>query len=1239
MSRQPPSKNPQTPSQSLSNEPNRLREDSPSTPRAIGDWITTTSNHAQPYSLADRLLRHPPQSSSLPSSGSADLLPADSKTTNDHSSRPRTNPKPAADHPKSLWSSLVDSEPDQESPLELATPRGNQAFSSRSISQQSNSSQSTSYGNSLSRPFDSSASLDTLFGVPTTKLRHNPMSRPTKVDMPPAAQFGSDADAPKNGHAQSTKSSVIRDFSKFCPFPTPGLKEKKYFADYKSVEEQRLEEDAQKGRHWKRWGPYLSERQWATVREDYSANGDAWTHFPHEHARSRTYRWGEDGLGGICDNHGRLALSFALWNEKDPILKERLFGVTGHQGNHGEDVKEIYYYLDCSPTHSYMKYLYKYPQREFPYQKLVEESNNRSRDVSEFEILETDAFDDNRYWDVYVEYAKDEENENGISVRIAAYNRGPDPATLHIIPQVWFRNTWSWPKERPTGDQMPSMKESTTQKGSDSSPFTVDIHHTGLRENFYFYANPSPAPASAPIRGQEVIETEEIKTRLTSNVYMEANDRSFAKDAFHDHIIPSHRPPSDCPVKQETPNAPEGTSSAGTEDVPSTPREYVNPEKTGTKAGAHYVFKDVPPHGGCAVVRFKLTNQTLSQDPSISDEEKFDQHLEDRRQDADEFYARLNPGEGSVHGLSEDLRNIMRQALAGMLWTKQFYYFVQREWINGDPGQPPPPPERKYIRNREWKHMYIEDILSMPDKWEYPFFAAWDTAFHCIPLAMVDPAYAKNQLDIMTREWYMKPDGALPAYEWNFSDVNPPVHAWATFRVFKIERKMYGREDLPFLERVFQKLLLNFTWWVNRKDASGQNVFEGGFLGLDNIGLFNRSEPLPTGGSLRQADGTAWMAFFALNMLNMALELAKHNPVYEDIASKFFEHFLFISEAMTFGDPHDEQSSLWNDEDGFYYDAISWGVGNSTQLPVRSLVGLIPLYATLTLEPGVLKRFPGFKKRMDWFIENRPELATKGIIANMSGVGKHERKLLALANEDRLKRILERMLDESEFFSAYGIRSLSLYHKENPYKMHVNGEEFSVDYWPADSKSGMFGGNSNWRGPIWLATTFLLIESLQRFYQYHGTNLKVECPKGSGDMLNLAAVADEIQHRIIHIFARDAEGRRACNGGLDRLDKDPFFRNHVFFHEFFHADTGKGLGASHQTGWTGLVAWMIFQTGSTARLPRTPRTPRSSADHYFAESVPPTPVESEHSYDEANGGAGSRTATEVMGAELSPDEL
>ncbi|GAA5857872.1 hypothetical protein JCM9279_007562, partial [Rhodotorula babjevae] len=965
------------------------------------------------------------------------------------------------------------------------------------------------------------------------------------------------------------------------PFPTPGLKKQDgfQFDQWKSLEEQRLDEDERKEKHWKRWGPYVSERQWATVREDYSANGDAWTHFPHEHARSRAYRWGEDGLAGISDNHGRLCLSVALWNGVDPILKERMFGTTGHQGNHGEDVKELYWYLDSTPTHSYMKMLYKYPQRPYPYEQLVRESTNRGRDVEEYEITDTDAFDDNRYWDVFVEYAKDEDCAEGVSIRITAYNRGPEPATLHIVPQLWFRNTWSWPKERPTGPAMPSLR----QVGEG----VVQADHDKLGK-YFFHANSSPAPIG-PRGKKEQHETVFVDDVVTPELLFTDNDTNFerlyggknavpyVKDAFHDHIIPSHRPPmpkadgdAEATDGDAKPANGDGYDSDSTQDGRSTPRpdddtrQFVNPNKEGTKCGAHYVFRDVPGNGGCAVVRLKLTTRTADEDPAILDEENFDGVVEDRRMDSDEFYSRFNSG-----ALSDDLRNVMRQALSGMLWTKQFYMFIQKEWIEGDPGQPPPPPERKNIRNKEWKHMHIEDILSMPDKWEYPFFAIWDSAFHCIPLAMIDPAYAKKQLDIMTREWYMKPDGALPAYEWNFGDVNPPVHAWATFRVFKIERKMHGREDIAFLERVFQKLLINFTWWVNRKDASGENVFEGGFLGLDNISPFNRSEQLPTGGTMRQADGTGWMGFYALTMLNIALELAKHNSVYEDIASKFFEHFLFISDAMTFHNGEQGEVSLWNDETGFYFDAITWGPDSSPQqIPVRSLVGLIPMYATLTLEPSTIKRFPGFKKRMDWFLENRTSISRRNI-ANMSAGGKGDRRLLALANEDRLRRILERMLDENEFLSEYGIRSLSRYHKEHPWSWNVNGEEFSVHFWPGDSHSGMFGGNSNWRGPIWLATTFLLIESLQRFYQYYGNDFKIECPTGSGDMHTLAQVAEDIQHRVIHLFARDHEGNRACNGGSEMLNKDPHFRDYVPFHEFFNCETGKGLGASHQTGWTG----------------------------------------------------------------------
>ncbi|KAL5523625.1 hypothetical protein ACEPAG_7798 [Sanghuangporus baumii] len=975
---------------------------------------------------------------------------------------------------------------------------------------------------------------------------------------------------------------------------------KKLGTRYDGVERYRLEEDERKERHWKRWGPYLSERQWATVREDYSWNGDAWSHFPHSQARSRAYRWGEDGLAGISDNHLRLCFALAFWNEEDTVLKERLFGVTGHQGNHGEDVKELYYYLDSTPTHSYMKYLYKYPQRAYPYEELVRENQSRSRDVSEFEITDTGIFDDDRYWDIFVEYAKEEDNPDSIYIRVTAYNRGPDPATLHILPHFWFPNTWSWPLPRP---EKPSLV------GHNENAITAT--HPTLGKT-HLYCLPSPPPVG-PNDEEEVEESEEddsvyptlLFTENETNyqrLYGGQNESKYSKDAFHDYLIPSHRPKEeDYGFGKIHSHYYSEDGDADYEEGPRTPfpaeNEFVNPQKKGTKAAAHYAFKDVPGNGGCAVIRLKLTPNKPHKDESLQDESLFDDVIEERRREADEFYNNL-----AGHGISDDFKQIMRQALAGMLWTKQFYQFIQKAWLEGDPAQPPPPPNRKWIRNREWKHLHIADILSMPDKWEYPFFAAWDTAFHCIPLAMVDPAFAKNQLQMLVREWYMKPDGQIPAYEWNFGDVNPPVHAWATFRVFKIERKLFGKEDVPFLESVFQKLLLNFTWWVNRKDASGQNIFEGGFLGLDNIGVFNRSEPLPTGGTLRQADGTAWMAFYCLNMLNIALELAKHNPVYEDIASKFFEHFIFIADAMTYKGSTDEDLSLWNENDGFYYDAISFGPGNSMQLPVKSLVGLIPLYATLTLEPSVINRLPGFKKRMEWFIENRPEVSQRNM-ANIELPGRGDRRLLALASKERLIRILEKMLDEDEFFSDHGIRSLSKKHKDEPWGMDVHGQRYEVNYWPGDSHSGMFGGNSNWRGPIWLATNFLLIESLQRFHQYYGNDLQVECPTGSGDYMNLADVAEEIQHRIIHIFGRDIEGKRATNGGNTKFDLDPHFRDYLQFYEFFHADDGRGLGASHQTGWTGLVAFHIMQSGITCRLPRTPKTPRSVARHYFDEHI------------------------------------
>lgn len=967
--------------------------------------------------------------------------------------------------------------------------------------------------------------------------------------------------------------------------------------DYHGVEKYRLLQDKNRERHWKRWGPYLSDRQWATVREDYSDNGDAWSHFPHEHSRSRAYRWGEDGIGGISDSHQRLCFSLALWNEQDSILKERLFGVTGHQGNHGEDVKEIYYYLDSTPTHSYMKFLYKYPQRKYPYEELVNENVHRDRNVEEYEILDTNVFDDDRYWDVFMEYAKDEDDPDNIYVRITSYNRGPDPATLHIIPQLWFRNTWSWPAQKPP---LPLLSAAAT----DDDISYVKVKHPEMGVNF-LCCLPSPPPMGPDGKfvGDEdaVIKPDLLFTDNNTNfhrLYSGVNQSVCVKDAFHDHIIPSHRPQRGRSDSRGTDGSSTPRPTVSTPTCEPQPQEssFVSPEKCGTKSAAHYIFRDVPARGGCAVVRLKLTPLSPNKDRSLEDEGAFDDVVEERREEADEFYSSLLFGP-----ISDDLKQVMRQALGGMLWTKQFYYFVQKEWIEGDPAQPPPPHGRQHIRNKHWRHMHVEDILSMPDKWEYPFFAAWDTAFHCIPLAVVDPVFAKKQLDILTREWYMKPDGQIPAYEWNFSDVNPPVHAWATFRVFKIERKLTGREDIPFLERVFQKLLLNFTWWVNRKDSGGNNVFEGGFLGLDNIGVFNRSEPLPTGGNLRQADGTAWMAFYCLNMLNIALELAKHNAVYEDIASKFFEHFIFIADAMTYKSG-DNESSLWNEEDGMYYDAIEFGPGNSVQLPVRSLVSLIPLYATLVLEPAVINRFPGFKKRMEWFIDNRPEISGRNM-ANMRAGGRGERRLLALASKERLVRILEKMLDEDEFFSEYGIRSLSKLHKEQPWGMQVNGNWHEVGYWPGESHSGMFGGNSNWRGPIWLAVNFLLIESLQRFYQYYGDELQVECPTGSGDYMNLVEVAEEIQHRIIHIFGRDMEGKRATNGGNIRLNQDPHFRDYVSFYEFFHGDTGRGLGASHQTGWTGLVAYHILQSGVSCRLPKTPRTPRSLVHHYFDETI------------------------------------
>ena len=794
-----------------------------------------------------------------------------------------------------------------------------------------------------------------------------------------------------------------------------------------------------------------------------------------------------------------------------------------------------------------MKFLYKLPQRRFPYDELVQENARRGKLEKEYNIVDTDAFKDSRYFDIFIETAKEADDEEELLFRVTAYNRGPDPAPLHIVPHMWFRNTWTW------GHEAPSKKPNIRIVG----PMTAQSKHPKLGTRFFQL---SPSPGCGP--EADDVQPQMMFTENDTNhekLYGNKNKQPYVKDAFHRWIVDEEK-------------------------------GAINPRCTGTKCAAWYDFGkgDGVPPGECAVVRFRLSRKY----DGYLNEELLDDIIEQRRQEADEFYYRISP-----LPMADDLRNIQRQAFSGMLWCKQHYYFIWDQWANGDPNMPPPPASRKNVRNAQWKHMFLDDILSMPDSWEYPFFAAWDSAFHCIPLAMVDPEFAKKQLDLFTREWYMHPNGQLPAYEWNFGDVNPPVHAWSVFRTFKIERKMYGRQDLDFLERVFQKLLLNFTWWVNRKDTEGKNVFEGGFLGLDNIGLFNRSDPLPTGGVLEQADSTGWMAFYCLSMLNIALELAKHRRTYEDIASKFFEHFILISDAMSFREGGHEKS-LWNDDDGFYYDAIAWGGGHTTQLPVRSLVGLIPLYAVLTLEPELINKFPSFKRRMNWFIENRHDVSERNI-ASMRKRGKDERLLLSLVSKERLEKILKKMLDETEFLAEHGIRSLSRHHKDHPYTYDAQGQQYKVEYVSGDSDSGMFGGNSNWRGPIWMAVNFLLIESLLRFYMFYGSSFQIECPTGSGEYMHLGRVAEELQHRLQHLMARGDDGRRAINDGNDMLDFDPHWKDYLWFFEFFDGDSGRGLGASHQCGWTGLIAKMIHDTGINCRLPQTPRTPSTAAAHYF----------------------------------------
>ena len=877
-----------------------------------------------------------------------------------------------------------------------------------------------------------------------------------------------------------------------------------------TAEERRLQEDHSRKANWKRWGPYLSERQWGTVREDYSAYGTAWEYFPHDHARSRAYRWGEDGLGGICDRHQFICFALALWNGKDPILKERLFGLTGNEGNHGEDVKEYYYYLDSTPTHSYMKFLYKYPQREFPYARLVEENRRRGKRELEFELIDTGVFDDNRYFDVTIEYAK--AGPDDILIRIEATNRGPEPAPLHLLPTVWFRNTWSWGLD----ERRPKLRRDAS---AEAAAIKLDHYYYGSR---WLYCEGSPA----------LVFTENDTNN--QRIFDYENPSPYVKDGINDFVV-------------------HGVKTA------------VNPNDYGTKAAAHYV--STVASGETMIVRLRLSPTAPASAERLNG--TFDTQIAQQRAEAEEFYRTVVPD-----GITPDRQNVMRQALAGVLWSKQFYHYDLNRWLKGDPAGPEPPRERLNGRNHEWRHLYNADVISMPDKWEYPWYAAWDLAFHCIALAIVDSDFAKEQLLLMTREWYMHPNGQLPAYEWALGDVNPPVHAWAAWRVYKVEMKRRGEGDRKFLERIFQKLLLNFTWWVNRKDADGRNVFQGGFLGLDNIGVFDRSAPLPTGGHIEQSDGTSWMGMYCLNMLAIALELAKDNPAYEDVASKFFEHFVYICGAMN--NLGGENIELWNAKDGFYYDVLSMPNGQRIPLKVRSMVGLIPLFAVETLDPEQVDKLPGFKRRLQWFIENRPELSDH-IEAQSTDDG--VRRFLSLVNRHRLKQVLRYMLDENEFFSPYGIRALSDYHREHPYTLPVNDMEYRVDYEPAESSTGLFGGNSNWRGPIWFPVNYLLIESLQKFHFFLGDNYKVECPTGSGKSENLWDIAGQISQRLTRIFLRDEQGRRPVFGGTEKFQEDPHWRDLIPFHEYFHGDNGAGIGASHQTGWTALIAKLIQQYG------------------------------------------------------------
>jgi Glycosyl hydrolase family 63 C-terminal domain len=853
------------------------------------------------------------------------------------------------------------------------------------------------------------------------------------------------------------------------------------------------------------WGPYLSERQWGTVREDYSADGDAWNYFPHDHARSRAYRWGEDGLAGISDVGQRLCFALALWNRQDSILKERLFGLTNGEGNHGEDVKEYYYYLDATPDHSYLKMLYKYPQAAFPYEQLINENGRRGLEDNEFELIDTGVFDENRYWDVFVEYFK--ATPEDILIQVTVHNRGPDAATLHLLPQLWFRNTWSW--------NPPMSKPQISARGT-----AMVAEHLELG-TYYLCVEESAELLFC--------ENETNVGRLYGT-----GSHGYYKDAFHEYLV-------------------QGNRSA------------VNPLARGSKACAHLTAH--VDAGASATFRLRLSG--VENPAPFAD---FDELATTRKRQCDDFYARVQSGLDN-----EDARLVQRQAFAGMIWNKQYYEYDVRRWLEGDSSSPPPPDERQVGRNAEWKHVDCGSIFSMPDKWEYPWFASWDLAFHAVTFSLIDPRFAKHQLVELLHVWYLHPNGELPAYEWNFSDANPPVHAWAAWRVFEIDRKQRRKQnpndpgDLVFLEKVFQKLLLNFTWWVNQKDLHGRDLFQGGFLGLDNIGVFNRDLTLPNGAFLSQSDGTSWMAMFTLNLMRIALELAQHNPAYDDMATKFFEHFLYIAEAMT--DMGGRGVGLWDDNDGFYYDVLNKSDGQTVSMRVRSMVGLIPLFAVETLDPKVLEKVPGFTRRMERFLTYRPDLAR--LVSRWTITGEGKRTLLSLLRGHRMKALLRRMLDPDEFLSDYGVRSVSRYHLQHPYTFWADGHAFSVDYEPAESRLRLFGGNSNWRGPIWFPMNFLIIEALQKFHYYYGDDFTIECPTGSGTFITIDQVAAELTRRLAQIFLKNSDGERQVNALYPRFQKDENFRDYVPFYEYFDGDNARGAGASHQTGWTGIIAKLL----------------------------------------------------------------